>query len=569
MLLTTNLQIPNASSGLHSTLLDTVMHAPLSFFTTTDSGTTLNRFSQDMSLVDLDLPDSFLDFVFCLMAVVVVGALMSASATYFLAAVPVAIFALYGIQRYYLRTSRQMRFLDLEAKAPLYSHFQETLGGLASIRAFGWVDQFTQQNLELLDQSQRPFYLMFCIQRWLAVVLDLLVAGLATVLMVIVVSLRKKIDPALVGLGLLNVMTFNVYLTALVQMWTQMETSIGAIARLRDFVKTTENERKKEENMEPPEKWPHEGALEISHFAASYSTSPTSNTVLNDINLNIRPGEKFGICGRSGSGKSSLLASLFHLLEYRDGAINLDGHNLAFIPRDILRQRLNVIPQDPYWISTKSVRFNMDPWFDLTAVHEDARFIEALMKCQVWHIIEAKGGLDATMDQEFLSHGQRQLFCLARAILRKSKVVVLDEVSARYAKSLDSFCSSSSSPSSSFSFSSPIFPSLVSSSSQINFMPIFLLIPFLSILSMPASHRKRYAHAFRTSTTLITLLNYSLPQCRHTHRCLDADHHPRRIQRLHNHLRRTPPQHHCRFRPYRRPQCRPYRGVRCSADTAQ
>ena len=476
-----------------------------------------------MSLIDLDLPDSFLDFVFSLMAVVVIGALMSVSATYFLAAVPITIFALYAIQRYYLRTSRQMRFLDLEAKAPLYSHFQETLGGLASIRAFGWGDQFTQQNLDLLDQSQRPFYLMFCIQRWLAVVLDLLVAGLATVLMVIVVSLREKIDPALVGLGLLNVMTFNVYLTQLVQMWTQMETSIGAIARLRDFVKTTDNERQKEESLEPEEEWPHEGALEISHFAASYSTLPTSNTVLNDINLNIRPGEKFGICGRSGSGKSSLLASLFHLLEYRDGAINIDGHNLAFIPRDILRQRLNVIPQDPYWISTKSVRFNMDPWCDLTSsLQEDARFIEALIKCQVWHIIEAKGGLDATMDQEFLSHGQRQLFCLARAILRKSKVVVLDEVSARYARSIDPFCSFSFSPSSSIS------PSLASSLSEINFMPILLLTSFRSILSMSTSHKKP---AMLVLPVLLPLsspaLTYPLyHKCRHPHRRLDAVHHP-------------------------------------------
>jgi ATP-binding cassette, subfamily C (CFTR/MRP), member 1 len=277
-----------------------------------------------MSLIDLDLPDSFLEFVFCLMAVVVIGALMSASATYFLAAVPVAIFALYAIQRSYLRTSRQMRFLDLEAKVPLYSHFQETLGGLASIRAFGWVNQFTQQNLNLLDQSQRPFYLMLCIQRWLAVVLDLLVAGLATVLMVIVVSLRKVIDPALVGLGLLNVMTFNVYLTALVQMWTQMETSIGML--LHGYGISSRLQRM---NARMRRVWsrrksgPMRAPWRSAHFAASYSTSPTSNTVLNDINLNIRPGEKFGICGRSGSGKSSLLASLFHLLEYRDGAINI------------------------------------------------------------------------------------------------------------------------------------------------------------------------------------------------------------------------------------------------------
>lgn len=137
------------------------------------------------------------------------------------------------------------------------------------------------------------------------------------------------------------------------------------------------------------------------------------------------------------------------------------GHNLAFIPRDILRQRLNVIPQDPYWISTKSVRFNMDPWSDLTSLHDDTRFIEALMKCQVWHIIEVKGGLDATMDQEFLSHGQRQLFYLARAILRKSKVVVPEEVSARYAKSLDPSVHPRS-RSRSFPHSSPPRPKLIS-----------------------------------------------------------------------------------------------------------
>ena len=421
--------VPRSSNGLHLSLLRTVMHAPLFFFTKTDSGTTLNRFSQDMGLVDNDLPYSFIDTLFNTVTVLVIAGLISVSASYFLATVPFTILALYAIQKYYLRTSRQLRLLDLEAKAPLYSHFQETLSGLASIRAFGWVEKFSEHNMKLLDESQRPLYLLFCIQRWLSVVLDLLVAALATILMIIVVTLRHKISPGLVGLGLLNVISFNSSLTYLVQTWTELETSIGAIARLREFIRTTENEMKPEETIEPSSEWPHRGELEISNFAASYSES--SELVLKEINLQIRPGEKVGICGRSGSGKSSLLSSLFHLLEYRDGAISVDGQNLAFLPRDLVRQRLNVIPQEPYWIATERVRFNMDPWAGGSAVQDDEQFIAALTKCQIWHIINGKGGLDATMDADFLSHGQRQLFCLARAILRKSKVVVLDEVSAR------------------------------------------------------------------------------------------------------------------------------------------
>ena len=174
-------------------------------------------------------------------------------------------------------------------------------------------------------------------------------------------------------------------------------------------------------------------------FGASYSAE--SPLVLNDFNLSIRLEEKIGICGRSGSGKSSALASLFHLLEYRDGSIQIDGVDVSTIQRETLRASLNVIPQEPWWITTESVRFNMDPWGALksplnnlgTGVHaadRDAAFISALSRCQVWHVIAAKGGLDAIMTPDFLSHGQRQLFCLARAMLRQSKVVVLDEVSA-------------------------------------------------------------------------------------------------------------------------------------------
>jgi ATP-binding cassette, subfamily C (CFTR/MRP), member 1 len=424
---------PRSSNGLHAELLKATVNAPLSFFTRTDIGSITNRFSQDMSLVDSDLPFSYADFVLATASALLSLALISSSgAGYFAAVIPVVFVALYGIQKYYLRTSRQMRLLDLEEKAPLYTLFGETAAGLASVRAFGWKDKFAERNLELLDRSQRPFYLLLCIQRWLGLVLDLLVTGVVTVLMAIVVSQRQSISPGLVGLGLLSIVGLSGSLTNMVRNWTQLETSIGAIMRLNEFVKSTIPEHKDWEVDAIGESWPERGQVDFQGFGASYSEN--SVQVLKNIDLFVRPGEKIGVCGRSGAGKSSVLSSLFHLLEFRTGKVQIDRVDIARIPRETLRARLNVIPQEPWWITTESVRFNMDPWTASTKTStdtsQDERYIAALTQCQIWPIVAAKGGLDAPMPAEFLSHGQRQLFCLARALVRRSKVVILDEVSA-------------------------------------------------------------------------------------------------------------------------------------------
>jgi ABC-type multidrug transport system fused ATPase/permease subunit len=430
---------PRSSSHLHLDLLNAVLDAPLSFFTRTDLGTVINRFSQDMALVDTDLPFSYADFTLSLASCVVGIALMTVSGSgYFAAVVPVALAALYAIQKFYLRTSRQLRLLDLEEKAPLYTLFGETASGLASVRAFGWTDKFADRNLELLDKSQRPFYLLYCVQRWLGIVLDLLVTVLVTVLMVVIVAKRASIQPGVVGLGLLSTVDLSSSLTTLIKTWTNLETSIGAISRLKDFVATTESEHKPQEVDAVGKRWPENGEVEFVDFDASYSAD--SALVLKKVDLDIRPTEKVGVCGRSGSGKSSMLASLLHLLEFRSGQIKIDGVDISRIPRETLRARINVIPQEPFWVTTETVRFNMDPWRYAEASREaepdsssrssDSVLIAALTECRIWPVVEARGGLDAVMAAEFLSHGQRQLFCLARALVRGGRVVVLDEVSA-------------------------------------------------------------------------------------------------------------------------------------------
>lgn len=174
--------IPHSATILHWQLLDSVLKAPLLFFTTVDSGVTLNRFSQDMTLVDQTLPTAFFEVVLDTLVAIASAALIASGAEYFALVIPFCAVPLYFLQKFYLRTSRQIRHLDLEAKSPLYTHFTETLNGIVTIRAFGWQRGFLDEQLRLLDVSQKPYYLLFCIQRWLAVVLDLFVAVIATVL---------------------------------------------------------------------------------------------------------------------------------------------------------------------------------------------------------------------------------------------------------------------------------------------------------------------------------------------------------------------------------------------------
>lgn len=299
--------VPQSARTLHERLLQTTMSAPWHFFSSRHTGQTLNRFSQDLSVVDSELPISMLVCgPVCLALIQLI--LICVSAAYFTILVPVIIGVLYVLQKYYLRTSRQLRLLELEAKAPLFSHFLETLQGLTTIRAFGWQQSFRNQNMDLLDRSQKPFYLLFCVQRWLALVLDLIVAALAVLLMVMVVILRDKLDSGLVALAFLNIMSFNQNLSAIIQMWTSLETSMGAIARLKAFSEHTPSELSVSDSSRP-DTWPRAGSIKIENLCAAYS--PDSPNALHNINLTITPGEKIGICGASGSGKSSLMGSLF------------------------------------------------------------------------------------------------------------------------------------------------------------------------------------------------------------------------------------------------------------------
>jgi ABC-type multidrug transport system fused ATPase/permease subunit len=390
------------------------------------------RFSQDMTLIDHDLPDAALDFIFSLSGGLMSAIMMCISARYFAAVIPPFLLFLWMLQKFYLRTSRQMRLLDLEAKSPLFSQFIESLSGLVTIRAFGWASAFEDQSLALLDASQKPFYLLFCIQRWLELALDLSVAVLGTILMVLVVKLRSEVGTGYVGLAILNVITFSQSLSQILRNWADLETSLGAIARIRDFVTHTTSENKLGENegLEAMNfdisSWPSKGAIEFQNVYASYKAGDDQPQVLRNLSLSIQPGQKIGICGHSGSGKSSLLATLFRLLEISPRSrILIDGMDITHIPRQITRTALNAIPQEPFF-THGTVRANVDP----STTNSLGDIERALRRVELWDAVESKGGINTPLETNFFSHGQRQLFCLARALLRKSKIVILDEMTS-------------------------------------------------------------------------------------------------------------------------------------------
>ncbi|KAL6714215.1 hypothetical protein ACLMJK_008710 [Lecanora helva] len=414
--------IPQAGAKFHRRLLDTVLAAPLSFFSTTDAGITLNRFSQDLQLIDMDLPTSALNFftagILCLAQIILIGV----TSTYAAISFPIWFFALYFIQKFYLRTSRQLRFLDLEAKAPLYSQFTEILGGLITVRAFGWQRELENKTSRLLDLSQRPFYLLWSVQRWLQLVLDLLVAAVAVLLIILVTQLRGTIAGASVGIALLNVVLFSQHIKLVIQYWTMLETHIGAVARIKNFTGRTEKESSPSNKKSLPPNWPPRGGMEFNSIYAGYTSS---RMVVKNVTMSIQAGEKIGICGRTGSGKSSLILAIFGMIELHGGSISIDGVDLATISHEDVRSRVIGLPQDVFMLRG-TVRLNVDPYKKST----DKAIIGALEDVRLWNIVREKGGLDADIDEVSLSHGQKQLCCLAQALLRPSSILILDEATS-------------------------------------------------------------------------------------------------------------------------------------------
>ncbi|KXH61282.1 ABC transporter [Colletotrichum salicis] len=413
--------ISATAMSLHGDLLHTSLRAPLSFFQSTDTGSITNRFSQDLNLVDVTLPSNAINFASNACACIVKLIILCVMGKYLATSVPLLVGVLFFVQRYYLRTSRQVRLLDIEAKAPIYTHFLETLKGVATIRAYRWHGNFEEQATKLLNISQKPHYMLACIQQWLALILDLVVGALALIIVAMAISITDRFSPGAIGVSMVLVLGFNNSLATTIKNWTALETSIGAVARIREFAQTTSSEeRDLGSSGIPPERWPLQGRIDFDNVTARYTRD--GDATLKNLTLSISSGQKIAVCGPSGSGKTSFVLSLLQMIEVTDGKILIDGIDLEGLERSEVRSRINVIPQEPFFIPG-NVRFNLDPH-----ARESSETIKAALdKVGLLGKIGMAGGLDSELDADSFSAGERQLLALTRALIEKSQILILDE----------------------------------------------------------------------------------------------------------------------------------------------
>ncbi|KAJ0162521.1 Canalicular multispecific organic anion transporter 2 [Colletotrichum tanaceti] len=421
--------ITNTALKLHSDLLKTTMAASFRFLTTTDNGDILNRFSEDMQLLDMDLPSNLVNYTSTAISILAKLVILAVFSQYLGIALPFIATVVYFLQRFYLQTSRQIRLLGIEAKAPLYTHFSESVAGGATIRAFGWQGRYQERNYRRIDLSQKPNYVQGCIQAWLTFVLNLVVAVLAAVLVGVVVTWHDRFSAGSVGVSLVMVIGFSEVLARLIQSWTKLESSVGAVARVRRFVAETETEQTAGKGRMISGDWPRGGAVNFSNLVAAYG--PDAEPILKGVSLSVEAGDHVAICGRSGSGKTSLVLSLLQMTDVREGKIEIDGVDVSTLVASELRSRINVVSQDPF-LMPGTIRFNIDPSSAVSSDDDDdddhdARIKQALERVGLSKHVQEQGGLDAEMDDKAWSAGQKQLLCMARAMLRQCKLLILDE----------------------------------------------------------------------------------------------------------------------------------------------
>ncbi|XP_052851263.1 multidrug resistance-associated protein 1 isoform X2 [Drosophila gunungcola] len=417
----------HAAKTIHNELLAVIIRGSVCrFFDITPIGRLLNSFSGDMDVVDEELPatmDSFMTFIFMVLATIVV---ISLSTPIFLAVIVPIAFLYYFAQRFYVATSRQLMRLESVSRSPIYSHFSETVTGASTIRAYNVGNRFIDESDAKVDENQVCKYPSVIANRWLAIRLEM-VGNLIILFASLFAVLGGQTNPGLVGLSVSYALQVTQTLNWLVRMTSDIETNIVSVERIKEYGETKQEAAwELEQDKSKPKNWPQEGRVEFQNFQVRYREG--LDLVLRGVSFDIRGGEKVGIVGRTGAGKSSLTLALFRIIEAAGGRIAIDGVDIATMGLHMLRSRLTIIPQDPVLFSG-SLRVNLDPF----EIKTDDEIWKAL---ELSHLKSFVKSLAAGLNHEIaeggenLSVGQRQLVCLARALLRKTKVLVLDEATA-------------------------------------------------------------------------------------------------------------------------------------------
>uniref|UniRef100_A0A8C1I0L0 Cystic fibrosis transmembrane conductance regulator n=1 Tax=Cyprinus carpio carpio TaxID=630221 RepID=A0A8C1I0L0_CYPCA len=409
----------NSTETLHNRMFNSILRTPVHFFDVNPIGRILNRFSKDIGQLDSLLPWTFVDFIQVFLQIIGVIAVASSVIPWILIPVIPLLIAFLFLRRYFLQTSRDVKRIESTTRSPVFSHLSSSLQGLCTIRAFKAEERFQQAFDAHQDLHSEAWFLFLTTSRWFAVRLDGMCSVFVTITAFGCLLLKDNVGLALsYSVTLMGMFQWGVRQSA------EVENMMTSVERVVEYTKL-ESEAPWETQKRPPPDWPSRGLVTFDKVNFSYSSD--GPVVLKNISAMFRPREKVGIVGRTGAGKSSLISALFRLAE-PEGKILVDGVLTSEIGLHDLRQKMSIIPQDPM-LFTGTMRKNLDPF----SQHSDHDLWNALKEVQLKAAVE---DLPAKLETELaesgsnFSVGQRQLVCLARAILRKNRILIIDEATA-------------------------------------------------------------------------------------------------------------------------------------------
>lgn len=416
-----------AAQKLFVKMLRSVFRAPMSFFDSTPAGRILNRVSIDQSVVDLDIPFRLGGFASTTIQLLgIVGVMTKVTWQVLLLVIPMAIACLW-MQKYYMASSRELVRIVSIQKSPVIHLFGESIAGAATIRGFGQEKRFMKRNLYLLDCFGRPFFYSLAAIEWLCLRMELLSTFVFAFCMILLVSFpHGSIDPSMAGLAVTYGLNLNARLSRWILSFCKLENKIISIERIHQYSQIPGEAPPIIENSRPPSSWPENGTIELIDLKVRYKESLP--VVLHSVTCKFPGGNKIGIVGRTGSGKSTLIQALFRMIEPAGGKIIIDNIDISTIGLHDIRSRLSIIPQDPTLLEG-TIRGNLDPLEE----HSDQEIWQALDKSQLGDVIRQK---EQKLDTPVLENGdnwsvgQRQLVSLGQALLKQARILVLDEATA-------------------------------------------------------------------------------------------------------------------------------------------
>ena len=430
-LYTTHLGL-RAGKTLHNNMISKIVYAPMSFFDSTPLGRIQNRFSSDISQADNGTQFALGLFLGCAMEMVATLIIVGIQTPYSLVCFVPILTVFYYIQAYFRCSSRELTRLEALSRSPLFSHFSESLSGMSTIRAFSAEDRIENESIKRLDKLTSVSLIFTQSQLWLSLRLIALGTTCVVATGIFAVMARHTLSAQDVGLTMTYAMQITFLLQSLVNFFQQLENSFNAIERLQEYSELeVENPSDNNSNDDEDNKaWPKDGSIEVDNLTFAYRKN--MEPVLKGFTVSIQNGEHIGLVGRTGCGKSTFFQALFRINDPVDGSVKINGKDFCNVGLKKLRSSIGIIPQDPV-LFAGTIRTNLDPFNEFKGDSGDNKLWEALKHAHLYDAVKASGDdLDMEIQQggENLSVGQRQLICLARALLRETKIIVLDEATA-------------------------------------------------------------------------------------------------------------------------------------------